>query len=296
MSVDRAFTGWFIPVELVQDHKLSPMEAMLWAEIYALSRRPERCTASNEHFMEQFGKSESSIQAILAKLRFKGLISDLGFDGRSRRMVANCPWAQRPSRRNATVSGPLGSRNLDPRGGENCTPEVVKTGPLEGPPYIEKKTVEVRQQEKKACDPADRERDAARLKPRNLPWEALAEIEGWKGERIPPGSWSSKIGKCVKEAKEFCPELSDHDLALEIRRRAKAYREKWPNMTITAPALLKHWIQFGEACQPNHGDDGPTLIFQADPSEKVAPKDAEAKRKRFGDILKRVGLNLPSEQ
>jgi hypothetical protein len=156
----------------------------------------------------------------------------------------------------------------------------------------------------KACAPSDREPakttstpKPAIPKPRNFSWEALAELDGWKdGDHIPPGSWSSRIGKCVKEAREFCPRLSNAELATEIKRRAKAYREKWPEMTITSTALMKHWMQFGESSQPNQGDDGPTLIFQADPSEKIAPRDAEAKRKRFGDILRGVGLKRTDDQ
>ena len=58
------------------------------------------------------------------------------------------------------------------------------------------------------------------------------------------------VGKGVKEAREFCPTLSDSELADEIRRRAKAYRETWPNISITSRGLLKHWMQFGADNQP----------------------------------------------
>lgn len=151
----------------------------------------------------------------------------------------------------------------------------------------------------KTCDPADREGSkptAAKAKPRNLSWEELAKLDGWDGVTPTPSSWSSRVGKAVKDLRDHHPKFTDQQLALEISKRAKAYREHWPDCELTSMALVKHWLKFAQPSQPTNGDDGPTLIFQADPSEKVAPKDAEAKRKRFGDILKRVGLNLPSEQ
>lgn len=151
MSNERSFTGWFIPVELIQDYDLSASEAMLWAEVYALSRRPEKCTASNEHFMAQFKKSESAIQAMLLKLRLKGLISNVGFDGRVRRMMAMAPWMhpQVPDR----DRGGLGFGKQEPTCPENATPDTLKTGCLDAPPYIEKRTDEEKRMNTRASAP-----------------------------------------------------------------------------------------------------------------------------------------------
>lgn len=151
MSSERSFTGWFIPVELIQDYDLSASEAMLWAEIYALSRRPEKCTASNEHFMAQFKKSESAIQAMLLKLRLKGLISNVGFDGRVRRMMALAPWMQpqAPSR----SCGCLDSGKHEPTRPENATPATLKTGCLDAPLYRENRTDEEKRMNTRASAP-----------------------------------------------------------------------------------------------------------------------------------------------
>lgn len=151
MSNERSFTGWFIPVELIQDYDLSASEAMLWAEIYALSRRPEKCTASNEHFMAQFKKSESAIQAMLLKLRLKGLISNVGFDGRVRRMMAMAPWMhpQAPDR----SRGGLDSGKREATCPENATPATLKTGCLDAPLSIEKGTDEQKRMNTRASAP-----------------------------------------------------------------------------------------------------------------------------------------------
>lgn len=151
----------------------------------------------------------------------------------------------------------------------------------------------------KTCDPADREpakTSASRVRPRNLAWEELAKLDGWDGVTPTPSSWSSRVGKAVKDLRDHHPKFTDQQLALEIAKRAKAYREEWPDCELTSMALVKHWLRFAQSPQPTSGEDGPTLIFQADPSERTTPEDAEAKRKRFGAILKRVGLNLPSCQ
>jgi hypothetical protein len=44
--------------------------------------------------------------------------------------------------------------------------------------------------------------------------------------------------------------------AAQVRRRAAAYRERFPHATLTAPALAKHWAELGPAGSGEPPDDG----------------------------------------
>lgn len=82
----RGFTGWWIPEELRREHKLSWAECHLWAEIHAFSKGPNGCFASNAHFAEHLGVKEMRVSQLIAGLKAKGFIRQVGFDGRRRRL------------------------------------------------------------------------------------------------------------------------------------------------------------------------------------------------------------------
>lgn len=82
----RGFTGYFMPVELIEDKRLNWTERALVAEIHALGKGPMGCTASNRHFASQLDLSEQRVVDILTKLRKLGYVRTSGFDGRNRRL------------------------------------------------------------------------------------------------------------------------------------------------------------------------------------------------------------------
>lgn len=92
---ERRFTGWWIPVELREEHEATAIECMLWAEVHALSEREEGCTAGNEHFARHLGVTESRVSQLIAQLRRKGLIRQTAFNGRIRTLQAESPWTCR---------------------------------------------------------------------------------------------------------------------------------------------------------------------------------------------------------
>lgn len=81
----RGFTGFFIPVEVLNDPGLRPTDKLLLAEIDALSKNSENaCRATNEHLAHRVGLSAGGIANAISRLRRAGYIEDVRFDGRRR--------------------------------------------------------------------------------------------------------------------------------------------------------------------------------------------------------------------
>jgi hypothetical protein len=72
----------------------------------------------------------------------------------------------------------------------------------------------------------------------DLAWEALVEVTN-ANEAIERGRLNTAL-KAIRSAWATEGGLPE-DLAEEIPRRAKAYREMWPSMSLTPTALAVHW-------------------------------------------------------
>lgn len=79
----REFTGVWIPAHIIEDETLTPLEKMLFAEISCF----KRCFVSNAGFAKRLGITESWVQKNLKKLKDKGYIRQVAFDGRSRTLI-----------------------------------------------------------------------------------------------------------------------------------------------------------------------------------------------------------------
>lgn len=249
-DIKRGFTGWFIPVELIDDYHLSFQEAALWAEIKALSVRAERCTAGAEHFATHLGISERHVKRMIAHLREVGLVQDVAFDGRTKTIMALQP-----------------GHGCHGRGDKNVIPAVTKMSPLNSPPYISEIEDE-REGEDNTCPQGGRGMAAAAEDiaepepPDDSPSEQLpsppppvprppskrpvnpvfdAVAEAWGVSSAQTKASGSDIGKTVSEIRAIYPGMSNEDLAAEVRRRAQNYRLKYPGCELTPSALRKHW-------------------------------------------------------
>ena len=81
----RGFTGYWIPVEIVNDPDLRPTDKLLIAEIYALQKSdPRGCRAGNEHLARHVGMTAGSVANAISRLRRMGYIENIRFDGRVR--------------------------------------------------------------------------------------------------------------------------------------------------------------------------------------------------------------------
>ena len=83
----RTFTGIFIPVEVLDDPRLSGTDKLLLAEIDALrGENNEGCYASNAYLGKVVGVSAVRAKDIITKLRQLGYVETISFDGRHRRL------------------------------------------------------------------------------------------------------------------------------------------------------------------------------------------------------------------
>ena len=85
--MEQKFTGVFIPAKIFNMKELSWAEKILWCEIQALSG-DDGCYATNEYFAEQFGTTPEKISNKISKLKKLGLVEQISFDGRVRKIRA----------------------------------------------------------------------------------------------------------------------------------------------------------------------------------------------------------------
>ncbi len=67
-SIERKFTGWFVPVELIEKKGLTWVEKLMILEIDALSNDAVGCLADDSYFAELFQVDVITIEKSIAKL------------------------------------------------------------------------------------------------------------------------------------------------------------------------------------------------------------------------------------
>ena len=73
-------------------------------------------------------------------------------------------------------------------------------------------------------------------RPIDLSWEALVEVTG-----ATVASERGSLNAALAQIREASDQLTDEELASEVRHRAGVYRKMWPDMALTPTALSKHW-------------------------------------------------------
>jgi hypothetical protein len=94
---EKVFRGVWVPAEIWETHTLSWMEKSLWAEISSLGTEEKPCFASNAYLAAKFNSTESSISNMISKLKSLGMVKQVSYDGRSRKMVAILPKETSPT-------------------------------------------------------------------------------------------------------------------------------------------------------------------------------------------------------
>lgn len=86
--VPANFKGLWMSKEILALTDIGDFDKMLLSEISGLSTNGI-CFASNEYFSTLFNKDERTIQRSMSKLKDRGYISEVGFDGRKRYLKSN---------------------------------------------------------------------------------------------------------------------------------------------------------------------------------------------------------------
>jgi hypothetical protein len=98
----REFRGVWIRASLWRRQDVSWFEKCLLAEIDSLG---EACFASNGYLAQMMGTTPGNVANAISRLRQKGLIRDLDFNGRVRRLVVDPSVASDPSLAQAFTKG-----------------------------------------------------------------------------------------------------------------------------------------------------------------------------------------------
>ncbi len=125
--MNRDFKGIWIPKEIWLTDGLSTMEKVLWSEIDSLfSDEKGGCHASNDYLCNFFGIKIRRLQEILASLKEKKFLIELGFDGRQRLLKAVIPHNE-----DCSQVDDLPPERGEPhsRGAEKCTPPMKDSAP-----------------------------------------------------------------------------------------------------------------------------------------------------------------------
>lgn len=78
----KEYVGVWIPAEVMESEKLSPIEKILYGEIAGF----RECYASNAWLANRIGRAERTIKRLISHLIECGYVENLGFNGRFRRI------------------------------------------------------------------------------------------------------------------------------------------------------------------------------------------------------------------
>lgn len=78
----REFTGVWIPKHIIEDKNLKPVDRLIYAEISCF----EVCTMTNKTLSDRAGCSEDTASRSVGRLKEKGYVQIIGFNGRVRKM------------------------------------------------------------------------------------------------------------------------------------------------------------------------------------------------------------------
>jgi len=77
-------------------------------------------------------------------------------------------------------------------------------------------------------------------RPRNEPFDALAELDGVPKGESPSKTEAGRIAKALKIIREITPDVT----RAQIEVAASMYRDHWPTVDISSTSLSKHWRKF----------------------------------------------------
>lgn len=85
MEQKRGFTGYWLPREIIDHPKLTPLQKLLYGDISSFENG---CFMSNATLAERYGISENAISKNISNLIKQGVVIQTAFDGRKRYLKA----------------------------------------------------------------------------------------------------------------------------------------------------------------------------------------------------------------
>lgn len=149
------FTGFFIPVEIINLPDLNWIERIALAMIDALDG-PKHCYASNEYLAEKLEITPDRVSKIITKLKRKKLIEQVEFNGRVRRLksLKNNWFKKSKNKLPSEKTSQTRQKHLG-RPGENTyeiEKKIIKKEPPLTPPTPEPKRTAAQEEEEKNLD------------------------------------------------------------------------------------------------------------------------------------------------
>jgi hypothetical protein len=132
--MQRRFVGLWIPAELLEDERLTIHEKIMAAEIDALDRPVEGCTAKNEHFEGRLNLGNSRIKEILKRLTDLKLVESENPTGKQRVLRSRLADFVAERRREGGVADTEQGPAEEVFGGPPCDPRQNDTGRDPGHP------------------------------------------------------------------------------------------------------------------------------------------------------------------
>ena len=127
--MNRDFKGVWIPKEIWLNEELTLLEKIIFVEIDSLDNE-NHCTAGNDYFAAFCNCSESKVTKAIKKLKDLGMIEELSFDGRHRK-IRVVKSTMQSSKKYEAESQNLLSNNIDNKQDNklNNSKELLRNSP-----------------------------------------------------------------------------------------------------------------------------------------------------------------------
>lgn len=129
VEMNRDFKGVFINKELYFDKTYSWSEKILIIEIDSLDKTEEKgCFASNEYLADFIGVTEGTLANMLSRLKKRGAVSQVFFDGRRRGLTTFLRKQRTENRSEKPVEKDVNPNDQGSQKSEVCLHKKVKQG------------------------------------------------------------------------------------------------------------------------------------------------------------------------
>lgn len=218
-----------VPEELVYDPEITDGAVRVYAVLVRHGTDPSNCFPSYDRIGKLTGKSPRSIPRLILELEEAG-------------------WVERQHQR--TPQGDLTSNGYHVFSSSQRATERGVRAPLRGPLRADErdtsaqdrapKESQVKESQGERDLPAKAGERAPAVRPRDDVWDAMLAVCGLSGS-TPTATERGKWNHAAKDLRDVGATPG------EISRKARVYRRRWPNVSLTPMALAANWSQLDAA-------------------------------------------------